>query len=353
MTAKQFLDKAKPGKALPPVILFLGPDLYMRDRCRAALIEAALTPEEREEGIARFDLTQVELAEVFDDARSMSLFASRRLLLVSNAEAALPRRVTDDDEGGGGAGGAEQIASYVASPTPDVTVAFECTRFGYDGDDKRKLDRVQKFFSAAPAIIELKHPDAEDARHEAMALASEAGVKLERGAVDTLVESLGSDLARISVEIQKLGLFIGGKRSITETDIAELVPEARANTIFELVNALGRKDRARSLQILDTLTRAGEYLPLALAFLSTQFRTALIAQEKGLRGSGPIQGYFQRLGVPMWGSRAEQVQQTASRFNREQLERALHLIFEADRGLRDTNPDDRIVMERFIIALTQ
>ena len=351
MTPKQFLDKLKPGKPLAPVFLFIGPDLYARDRCRSALIEAALPEDEREQGIARFDLNQNDVSEVVDDARSMSLFASRRLILVSNAEGALPRRSTDDDDGGS-AGGADLIAAYVKDPSPDVTIAFECTRFSYEGEDKRKLDRVVKLFESVPAIIELKHPGSEDARHEALDIAAAAGVKLDRAAVDLLVESLGADLARISVEIEKLALFIGNKRPITEADISELVPEARANTIFELVNALGRKDRTRSLQILDTLTRAGEYLPLALAFLSTQFRTALIAQEKGLRRAQEIQSYFQRLGVPMWGSRAEQVQQTATRFDRAQLERALHLIFEADRGLRDTNPDDRIVMERFIFALT-
>jgi len=45
------------------------------------------------------------------------------------------------------------------------------------------------------------------------------------------------------------------------------------------------------------------------------------------------------------------VQQTAARFSQAQLERAIKLTFEADRGMRDTRPDDRIVMERFILAL--
>jgi DNA polymerase-3 subunit delta len=134
-------------------------------------------------------------------------------------------------------------------------------------------------------------------------------------------------------------------------DIAALVPDARAASIFALVNALGRRDRARSLEILDTLTREGEYLPLALAFLATQFRMALVAREANLKSAQQIQGHFSRLGVPMWGSRAEQVQQTVARFSQPQLERAIKLTFEADRGMRDTRPDDRIVMERFILAL--
>ena len=53
----------------------------------------------------------------------------------------------------------------------------------------------------------------------------------------------------------------------------------------------------------------------------------------------------------MWGSRAEQVAQTATRFTKEQLEKGLKLIFETDRDLRSARPDDRIVVENFVIKL--
>jgi DNA polymerase-3 subunit delta len=79
---------------------------------------------------------------------------------------------------------------------------------------------------------------------------------------------------------------------------------------------------------------------------------ALVAREAGLKSAGQIQGHFTRMGVPMWGSRAEQVYQTVSKFSPPQLERALKLISQADRGLRDARPDDRIVMERFVLDLT-
>jgi DNA polymerase III delta subunit len=79
---------------------------------------------------------------------------------------------------------------------------------------------------------------------------------------------------------------------------------------------------------------------------------ALTAREAGLKSPGQIQSFFSKGGVPMWGSRAEQVYQTAAKFNKAQLERAMKLIFEADKGLRDARPDDRIVMERFVLRLT-
>jgi DNA polymerase-3 subunit delta len=54
----------------------------------------------------------------------------------------------------------------------------------------------------------------------------------------------------------------------------------------------------------------------------------------------------------MWGSRAEQVFQTVSSFSKKRLLAALKLIFQADKSLRDTRPDDRVVMEEFILRLT-
>ena len=78
---------------------------------------------------------------------------------------------------------------------------------------------------------------------------------------------------------------------------------------------------------------------------------ALVACEAGMKSSGQIQGHFARLGIPMWGSRAEQVSQTVSKFSKSQMERAMSLIYQADKGLRDARPDDRTVMERFILQL--
>jgi DNA polymerase-3 subunit delta len=256
----------------------------------------------------------------------------------------------DDDDSEAPSGGAQLLDEYMKDPTPDVVLLLEAVRFDFEGEEKKRLERIRKFYSSIAETVELKRYNLDDARLEAQALAKRAGLSIDRAALDLLVEALGADVARIAIEIEKLRLY--GK-PIGEDEIGTLVPEARVTTIFALVNALGRRDRRRSLQILDTLTRDGEYLPLALSFLSTQFRMALVSKESGLRSAGQIQGHFTRLGVPVWGSRAEQIYQTVGKFSKEQLELGLKLIFDADRDMRSTRPDDRIVMERFIFALTR
>jgi len=347
MTPAQLLSRIQKG-AVPPAILLLGPEAYQKRR-----ILDALTAGFPEGSITLHDLMELSLAEIVDDARSLSLFASERLIRVANAEAVLPKgKVDDDAEGESAATSAGPLNEYLKDPTPGVVLLFEAIRFDFEGDDKRRQDRVLKFYSAVRDVVELRRYSSHEARQEGEALARRAGVRMDSETLDLLVEALGADVARIAVEIEKLALY-AGSREVGVDDIAALVPDARASTIFALVNALGRRDRARALEVLDTLSRDGEYLPLALAFLSTQFRMALVARESGLKNAQQIQSHFTRAGVPMWSLRAEQVYQTATKFSKPQLERAMGLIYAADKGMRDARPDDRIVMEQFIVQLVR
>ncbi|HWB87113.1 MAG TPA: DNA polymerase III subunit delta [Bryobacteraceae bacterium] len=351
MTPAQLLSRLKKSDVAPAYLL-LGPETYERRRLKQALIAAVSGGEERQDALSQHDLTEVSLAAVLDDARALSLFASERLIWVTNAEAALPRgRGDDDGDGESASGGAAPLADYLKNPSPDVVLVFEAIRFDFEGDDKRKQERVRKFYSAVNDVVELRRFAMDDARAETEALARKNGFRLEPGAAELLAEALGADMGRIAVEIEKLALYAGDK-PVSVDDIAALVPDARSTTIFALVNALGRRDRTRALQTLDTLSREGEYLPLALAFLSTQMRMALAAREAGLKSASQVQGHFARMGVPMWGSRADQIYQTMSKFSKTQLEQGLRLIFDADKGLRSARPDDRIIMEQFVLRLT-
>jgi DNA polymerase-3 subunit delta len=340
-------------REIAPAYLFLGAEAYDRQRAREALLDAVLGAD-RENGLTQYDLGDVSLAAVIDDARALNLFAANRVVEVRGAEAVLPRgrAEADAEEESPADGGGDLLAAYLRDPSPGVVLLFEATRWELEGEEKKKLDRVRKFYAAVSEVVELKRYAADDARAEAQALARQAGLRIEPSALELLVESLGSDMARIAVEIDKLRLYAGTDRPITVDDVPALVPDARATTIFALVAALGRRDRVRALDTLDTLAREGEYLPLALAFLSTQFRLALVARGAGLRSPQQIQSHFSRSGIPMWGGRADQVYQTLSKFSGPQLARAMELLYEADKGLRSARPDDRVVMEDFVMRLT-
>jgi DNA polymerase-3 subunit delta len=337
-----------------PAYLFLGAEPYRLRACREALVARVLPPEEREEGLRRFDLAETPLAAVLDDARSLSLFTPRRIIWVSSAEAVLPRtRSAARGEEDADTGGRSSLAGYLKAPSPDVVLVFEASRWDLEGEDKARVERVAKFYSPDVTQVELSRLKVQEARRLAYDLARQSGLEMDRADLDVLAEMLDSDALRIAAEIEKLRLFAGPGRQIRREDMAALVPDTSTSTAFALVDALGHGDRLRALELLGALIRQGEYLPLALSFLASLFRLALAAKEEKIRTAHDIQERFSRPGRPIWRSRAEQVQRTAAKFSKAQLETVLKGIHDTDRALRDARPDDRIVVEDFVLRLAR
>ena len=350
MTPAQFLSQLA-NRGPSPVNLFLGSEAYQREKCRRALLEKVLPEAERESGLTRLDLAENTLAEAIDDARSLSLFSPKRLIWISSAEMALPRgraNAAERDEGSAAA----LASAYAKDPSPGVVVVFEASRYDCEGEGKKKLERVRKYYSFIRDYVEFPRYTHDNACRLTQELARDAGIKLGSTEISLLVEAVGGEAARIAIEIEKLRLYSGDGVSVSAEQIALLVPNAPSTTIFALVSALGRGDRRGALQLLAPLVREGEYLPLALAFLGAQFRQALVAKEAGLRSPQQIQSHFSKIGTAMWPSKARQVQQTVASFSTQQLRSALGKIYVADKALRDARPDDRTIMENFVLSIT-
>ena len=353
MTPEQFLQRIEKN-APAPAYLFLGQEGYGRGLCKEALLKKALPDgQQRAEGLSQFDLENTTLAEVLDDARSLSLFATDRVIWVSSAELALPRRLSSGGDEDGREGSDEgELAKYLKQPTRGTVLVLECSRYDFTGDDRAKLERVQKYYSGVPASIEFRHHTPESSRTLTQQIARDHQLKLSGAELSILLDAVAGDVNRVATEIEKLALYVGTERAVTKEDLSMLVPDAAQSTIFLLVNALGKGDRAAALRSLDVLIREGEYLPLALTFLSTQFRLALTAKEAKITSAGQALSYFGKLGVRMWRDRAEQVAATAGAFTQARLAKAVALIYETDKKFREGYRDDRVVMETLVFALT-
>lgn len=339
---QQSLKAGKPGSGY----LFLGPEIFFRDRCRKALREAVLGQDE--EGLLEIDLKEQPLTKLFDETKTLSLFAADRLIIGRNAEGALPRgrsKAATEQQ--------QQIADYFANPTPGVVVLFECTRFDpADRDEKSKLDRVAKFFAAVPETVELERLSPSDSLRGAALLANKKELNIDNESLAELVELLGYDMARIDSELEKLALFAEKGEQVGRAQIETLVPEARQTGVFELTDALSRKDRQRSLEILDVLAKSGAYWPMQVTLLASLFRQALAVKEIGGTNSRAVATELGKHGVRVWPGRAQQLIGVARKFSVRDLEGALTALFEADRDLRRERPDDRLIMERLVVQLT-
>lgn len=352
LSPEQFL--ARIAKQPPaPAYLFLGQEGYQRHVCKNALLDRILPGDLRVDGLTQIDLENTTLAEVLDDARALSLFSTDRCIWISSAELALPRRVTEsaEDAETPQKSAASELAAYLAAPTPGTVLVFECSRYDFAGEDRAKLERVLKFYSDLPTV-EFRHFTPESSRFLAQQLTKQHGLRIPGAELAVLLDAVAGDANRLVAEIEKLSLFVGRERPVTMEDLRSLVPNAAQSTIFTLVNALGKRDRPAALRSLDILLREGEYLPLALTFLNTQFRLALAAKEARINSAQQAQSFFAKLNVRMWRERAEQVVSTASAFTQDHLEKAVALIYQTDKKFREGYKDDRIIMESLVLALT-
>jgi DNA polymerase-3 subunit delta len=338
---------------LAPAYLFLGQEGYQRRLCKNALLDRVLPGDLRSDGLKQTDLESTSLREILDDARSLSLFAADRVIWISSAELALPRRIAEPVENAETPEkpAVSELAAYLAAPTPGTVIVFESSRYDFAGEDRTKLERVQKFYAELPSV-EFRHFTPESARFLAQQLAKEHKLRIGGPELAMLLEAIAGDATRLSAEIEKLALFVGTERAVTAADLRLLVPNTAQSTIFALVNALGKRDRAAALRSLDILIRDGEYLPLALTFLSTQFRLALAAKEARIASAHQAQNFFARLNVRIWRERAEQIVATASAFSRDRLAAAVALIYETDKKFREGYKDDRLTMESLVLTLT-
>jgi len=348
MTPKQFLQNV-PKSSPASGYLFLGNELFYRDRCRRALLQAVLgeNAHSGDEGLTEFNLAEQSLGRLLDDARTFSLFADKRLIVGFNAEAALPRNVAASSPD------SDALSRYFERPTPGVVVLLESTRYDWsDRDDKARLERAQKFFAAVPETVKFERFTAGEALAAAQVLAKRLDLRIETDVLAELVEMLGNDVSRLSNDLEKIALYAGDEREITRAEIELLVPEARQRGMFEFSDALAHKDRQRALEILDTLALSGEHWPVQLNLLAGLFRQALAAKEQRARNVQDVMRVFNQHDIRIWPARAKQVVEIARQFSQTELERAVGAMFEADRDLRRERPDDRVIMEQLVVSLT-
>lgn len=344
---------ADPSKPRPGYVL-AGDEIFLLDRCRAAVLQAFVPPDLRDFCLSDFDLTSTSIFEVLDRAQTPSLMAPFQVIFVRNVRQLYTRGAKKDEFAA--------LDRYFQSPNPQALLLFiaDFLRIPADArrmdlDDKNRFERLTETLGAHCGMVELSRVNDEDAMRWATAKAQEAGLKLEPDAARELVDALGADMMLVSSELEKLLLFAYGRGRITLGDVETMVLSAKQRTLYELTDAISARDRVRALALLQGLLNssdAGEDSAIGhLYMLARTFRQMLVILEKNVRDSRAIwQALWQGFRIPPFA--ADDLIRQARRYkNRRELTRALRLVARADLELRSSPPDKRLVLERLVYEL--
>lgn len=161
-----------------------------------------------------------------------------------------------------------------------------------------------------------------------------------------LVESLGDDLRMLASEIDKLGTYVGEGGEIGVDDVRALTPVARQSKVFDLTDALARRDTSAALALLHELLANGES-PLGIVAL-TAFQTRSLMQVKLLSDRGmPAHQIASAAGIAPFV--VEKSLRLARRFTFAQLEAAHRTLLEIDTSLKRSRMTPELALDLLVL----
>lgn len=349
---ERFVSEVKQRK-LRPAYVFIGDEAFFRKRCRDAIIEHLVSPELRDFSLHDIDLTETDIGEVLDRARTPSLMAPFQVFFVRGVKALYGRGSHQD--------AFDAIAAYVENPNPDAVIIFVADHVSIPADlrrmeltDRDRLERIRETLGKFCGMVELARVEEGEAVRWVVESAAAQGFKVESDAARELVDALGGDMMLVTNELEKLFLYVGEKKRVTLGDVETMVLAAKQRSLYELTDAISAKDRVRSLQVLEAILSSGDGDEAAIGhlyMLAKTFRQMLVILERRVRDSRALwQALWQGFRVPPFA--AEDIIRQARRYkSRRELTRSLRLIARADLALRSNPPSKRLILEKLVLDL--
>ncbi|MBM3140059.1 MAG: DNA polymerase III subunit delta [Chloroflexi bacterium] len=182
------------------------------------------------------------------------------------------------------------------------------------------------------------------------ARASERGIAIEPRATEALVGLIGPQLRLLASELEKVATYTGG-RAITAEDVHLLTPQAREESVFNLVDAVVEGRGAAALRVLTQILEDGGQPPAYLqAMLARQVRHLVRATEL-LEGRADERAIGTATGVSNAFALGKLVRQ-ARAITREAAEQSLREIERSDQLVKTGKLNEVLAIELLALRLS-
>ncbi len=339
VSQREFLARLEKGKAIPAILL-LGDEPYLRDSCRAHLIERFVPEAARVWAVSRYSAGRGETQTALEQAQTMAMLSPQQLVFLEDAEAIEKFGEKQREEA------TAQLAAYLEDPAPFTVLVVEAT-----GLDQRM--KLGKLLAEKTLVMDCGLGGELDERLAAavslaQAMAKEQGVEFEKGAAEDLSEFVAADLMRLKTEIDKLATHAAERKLIRRADVSALVVSEKTTTVWELADLLASSQGKKALEFLDRLLREGEEPLQMLGAITWMYRKLIEASEV----KGVANGWQAARALGMRPEQAELALQSARRISKPRLLGALGALRRADDRLKGGTEDARTVMEFLVTELT-
>ncbi|MEE2787188.1 MAG: DNA polymerase III subunit delta [Myxococcota bacterium] len=281
----------------------------------------------------RFDARDnIDIERVTQAARTLPMMASKRLVLVRNAEVLFGRSKE----------ALRPLLEYITDPDPTTClVLMAMSRVKKNGQLYKRVQKHGCVYEAA--ILKLR-----ELRPWVLNRVKDMSRRMSRDACDFLIEAIGQDLANLDSALERLCLYVPEPEIIELQHAQDAISATRTRTVWELVDAVADRNAARALERAHQLLGQGNAPLQLLALVIRQFRQLLTGCDV-LRQGGNLRDAAQHAQVPAF--REKQFGQQLKRYAWAELRAALHRLQETDAQLKSSKVPHTLIFEGMILDL--
>ncbi len=332
-----------------PVFVCVGDDAFLRHEVRLALGKSLVADQDDGLGLETMDGRVAELRDVRDILCERSLFGGeRRVLVVEEADAFVKRY-------------REQLEDYVAQPVAESVLVLEVKT--WPGNT-----RLAKAVAKTGVTISCQVPQSgreltEFTGHLKDWLVRQAQhvheVKLERGAVDVLLELLPTEPGILCQEIGRLALLTETRATIDGGLVRDHVGGWRTRKTWDMIDAAAEGRARDAIDQLDRLLAAGEEPQALLPQMASTLRrfaaaVRIYAEAEAAGKKISLRTALEHSGLPPFKMKAAEGQ--LRQIGRERAAQLHRWLLAADlqlKGYNSTKERSRRVLETLIVQLSQ
>lgn len=218
------------AQKIAPVYYLMGEEDYYIDKLSDAIVDAVLAEEEKDFNLDIIYGAETDIDKVIELAHAYPMMAEKRVVLVREAQAIRSL---------------EGLEAYLEHLTPTTVLVF-CHKHGKL--DTRKA--AAKAILQVGVIFESKRLFDNQLAPFISQYLRKHNVDIEPQAIQMLAGHVGSDLSRLTTEMDKLLLALNGGRVVGASLVEEQTGVSKDFNDFELQSALAQRNIFRANQIV-------------------------------------------------------------------------------------------------------
>lgn len=292
-----------------PVYFLCGEEAYFIDKISDYIEEHAITEAEKAFNQVVLYGKEIDHKTIEDNARQYPMMANKRVVIVKEAQ---------------NLRGIENLLPYFQNPSPQTILVIN---YKYKKADKRTA--FGKAVAKNSCYLETKKLYDNQVGSWINNYLRSTGVQIDAGADELLAEYLGTDLSKITNELDKMLLNIGEGKRITKDIIQDNIGISKDYNVFELQKTLGFKDKVKTYRIIHYMGENPKMhpLPLITGSLYNYFGKLMIAKANAAKGD---QVMMKALGLstPFF---LKEYKIACQKYTMDELKVAINALAKADR----------------------